>query len=94
MSDHWRQRIHELFEKHPSARALGSDADVMDTIPVSELCVGDVFDFAGATLRAEAITSIGTLVEIEAVGPFNAVTLCYLPFETITVFLPRAESLA
>jgi hypothetical protein len=87
--DRWRQRINDVVAKTPTTPESGTVR-----IPVNELRVGDVFDFSGATLRAETITSIGTLVEIEAVGPFNVTTLHYLPFETITVFLPRAESLA
>lgn len=51
----------------------------------------DVFDFAGANLRAATITYFDDLVEIEAVGPFGITTIHFLKFEAVKVFLPRAE---
>lgn len=60
-------------------------------IAAEDIRKGDVFDFAGATLRAETITYYDPIVEIEAVGPFNVTTVTYLRFEGVKVFLPRAE---
>lgn len=86
MIDRWRRRIGEVVAKRPVPELPDSEV-----IPASHLRKDDVFDFAGATLRATSITSIGTLLEVEAVGPFNHTTLHFLPFEEMTVFLPRAE---
>lgn len=67
-----------------------------ELVAAEEIEPGDVFDFAGATLRAVKVEKYegASLIEICAVGPFAGTTVHYLPFEEVRVFLPRAKALA
>lgn len=81
------------------AHGLGQDAASGPAIPDSleivagDLAVGDVFDFAGATLRVEVLQCQGDLIVVEGQGPFNKVALQYLKSEPVTVLLPRVGAI-